>query len=104
MVATEGDEPVAVVLGAKAPGEVRVRRIGVAFGHQRRGHGRHLLASLGHKLAVLGPPRLVTEVPVSLPVALAFFSALGWNEEERVQEGDSSSPERIRFATTAQPA
>lgn len=111
MVATAGDEPVAVVLGTKAAGEVEVRRIGVAPGHQRHGHGRHLLASLGHKLAVLGPPRLVADVPVTLPAALAFFAALGWREEARVQgegrgatAGDAPACERIRFVTEAQPA
>src|SRR6185436_14059565 len=93
IVATAGDDPVAVVLGTKAPEEVHVRRIGVAPGHQRRGHGQHLLESLGSKLAVLGPPRLVAEVPAILAEARAFFAALGWHEE---------SP--IRFVTEARSA
>src|SRR6185503_10841609 len=84
MVATAGDEPVAVVLGTKTPAEVQVRRIAVAPGHQRQGHGRHLLESLGSKLAVLGPSRLVADVPAGLPDALAFFAALGWREEARL--------------------
>ena len=29
----------------------------------RQGHGRHLLTSLSSKLAILGPPRMVAEVP-----------------------------------------
>lgn len=118
MVATAGDEPVAVVLGTKTPQEVHVRRIGVAPGHQRRGHGRHLLESLGSKLAVLGPPRLVAEVPVVLGEARAFFAALGWTEERWSEEtiedaGAVAAPDvapaaasaaRVRFVTEARPA
>ena len=112
MLASEGDEPVAVVLGTKAPDEVKVRRIGVAPGHQRRGHGRHLLESLGSKLAVLGPPRLVADVPSGLPDALAFFAALGWREEAgggtagAVAAADHAAapPGRVRFVTEARPA
>jgi len=114
MVATAGDEPVAVVLGTKAPQEVHVRRIGVAPGHQRRGHGRHLLESLGSKLAVLGPPRLVAEVPAMLTEARAFFAALGWREETTVESDEASaaadtvataaSSSRVRFVTEARPA
>ena len=117
MVATAGDEPVAVVLGTKAPEEVQVRRIGVAPGHQRRGHGRHLLESLGSKLAVLGPPRLVAEVPADLDEAMAFFAALGWRREgrraeERADGADSArTPHRgsaradhVCFVTEARPA
>lgn len=110
MVATSGDEPVAVVLGTKEPREVNVRRIGVAPGHERRGHGRHLLESLGNKLAVLGPPRLVADVPARLGGALAFFAALGWREEASL-DGDATadpardaSRERVRFVTEARPA
>jgi GNAT superfamily N-acetyltransferase len=81
MIASGGDGPVAVVLGTRRPREVLVRRIGVAPGHQRRGHGRHLLGSLSQKLAVLGPPRLVAEVPGELAEARAFFAGAGWTEE-----------------------
>jgi ribosomal protein S18 acetylase RimI-like enzyme len=117
MVATAGDEPVAVVLGTKAPEEVRVQRIGVAPGHQRRGYGRHLLESLGSKLAVLGPPRLVAEVPADLDGAMAFFAALGWRKEERRVEEHAGggaafgAPHRegpradhVCFVTEARPA
>jgi ribosomal protein S18 acetylase RimI-like enzyme len=111
MVATSGGEPVAVVLGTKAPSEVHVRRIGVAPGHQRHGHGRHLLESLGSKLAVLGPPRLVAEVPAGLGGALAFFAAIGWREEVRSDGGDAveerapgAGTRRVRFVTEARPA
>jgi len=109
MVATAGDEPVAVVLGTKAPEEVHVRRIGVAPGHQGRGHGRHLLESLGSKLAVLGPPRMVAEVPAELADARAFFAALGWHEESRPSDDDAAAAAApraapVRFVTEARPA
>jgi ribosomal protein S18 acetylase RimI-like enzyme len=100
MVATAGEEPVAVVLGTKEPHEVRVRRIGVAPGHQRHGHGRHLLESLGKKLAVLGPPRLVADVPVELSDAVAFFEALGWREDGHIR----GASQALRFVTEAQAA
>jgi ribosomal protein S18 acetylase RimI-like enzyme len=106
MVATAGDEPVAVVIGTKQPDEVRVDRIGVSPGHQRRGHGRHLLESLGNKLAVLGPPRLVADVPVELGEAVAFFMALGWQEEPRTLAGERTAARGglVRFITEARAA
>ena len=106
MIATAGDEPVAVVVGTKQPDEVRVSRIGVAREHQRQGHGRHLLDSLGSKLAVLGPPRLVAEVPADLENALAFFAALGWRQERPAASPDATPGAKgvVRFATEARPA
>jgi GNAT superfamily N-acetyltransferase len=92
MVASGGDGPVAVMLGTKRPREVLVRRIGVAPGHQRQGHGRHLLGSLSQKLAVLGPPRLVAEVPAALPAACEFFAAAGWRREGEWADLERSSP------------
>jgi hypothetical protein len=63
-----------------------VRRIGVAPGHQRQGHGRHLLTSLAQKLAVLGPPRLVAEVPATLAAAGEFFAGAGWRRETELTD------------------
>jgi hypothetical protein len=42
---------------------------------------RHLLASLGSKLAILGPPRIVAEVPERLAPACELFSASGYVQE-----------------------
>lgn len=81
LVAMAGEEPIAVLIGTKRDREALVLRIGVRPGHQRRGHGGHLLASLGQKLAVLGPPRLVAEVPHDLPGAAEFFEAAGYERE-----------------------
>lgn len=86
MVAVAEDEPVAVLTGAKRPEETLVSRIGVRPGEERRGHAGHLLTSLSQKLAVLGPPRLVAEVPAALPGVGAFFRALGWRREAAFQD------------------
>lgn len=82
MVALDTDgEPVAVMIGTKRAGEVAVHRLGVRPDHLRRGHGLHLLTSLSQKLAVLGPERLVAEVPEDRPAALACFAAAGYRRE-----------------------
>ena len=94
MVASGGDGPVAVMLGTKRPREVLVRRIGVAPGHERHGHGRHLLTSLAQKLAVLGPPRLVAEVPVALEGACGFFAAAGWRREALLVDHERAAASR----------
>ena len=81
LVASTDDGPVAVLIGTKRATEVAILRVGIRPGHQRRGHGGHLLTSLSHKLAVLGPERLVAEVPRSLPGAGDFFAAVGYESE-----------------------
>ena len=101
MLATAGDAPVGVVLGTKRPSEVLVRRIGVAPGHQRQGYGAHLLGSLTQKLAVLGPPRLVAEVPAELPEAIAFFTGAGWTVETTLVDWERSFVPRPRLPQEA---
>lgn len=78
MVAFEGREPVGVLLGAKRPEATLIYALRVHPGHRRRGHGRHLLTSLSQKLAILGPPRQVAEVPAEREAARAIFSACGF--------------------------
>src|SRR3954447_24872534 len=75
MVACEGREPVGVLLGAKRAEATLVYALRVHPEHRRREHGRHLLPSLGKKLAILGPPRLVAEVPADREAACAAFAA-----------------------------
>jgi GNAT superfamily N-acetyltransferase len=81
MVAFAGSDPVGVLIGAKRPSGTLVHKIAVHPDHRRQGHGRHLLASLGSKLAILGPPRIVAEVPETLTSACALFSASGYVQE-----------------------
>jgi GNAT superfamily N-acetyltransferase len=81
MVAFSGPDPIGVLIGAKRPSGTLVHRIAVHPDHRRQGHGRHLLASLGSKLAILGPPRIVAEVPEQLAAARELFGACGYTEE-----------------------
>jgi GNAT superfamily N-acetyltransferase len=81
MVAFAGADPIAVLIGAKRPSGTLVHRIAVHPDHLRQGHGRHLLTSLSSKLAILGPPRILAEVPDSFAPACRLFSASGYVEE-----------------------
>jgi hypothetical protein len=81
MVAFAGSDPVGVLIGAKRPHATLVHRIAVHPDHQRQGHGRHLLDSLGSKLAILGPPRIVAEVPETFSSACGLFCASGYVQE-----------------------
>ncbi len=83
MVAFDGDEPIGVLIGAKRDGEANcVHRLAVKPGWERRGHGRHLLTSLAEKAAILGPPRLVAEIPAAWAEVRAFFERSGFAPEE----------------------
>jgi GNAT superfamily N-acetyltransferase len=81
MVAFSGSDPIGVLIGAKRPSGTLVHKIAVHPDHRRQGHGRHLLASLGSKLAILGPPRIVAEIPETLAPACELFSASGYVQE-----------------------
>ena len=81
MVAFSGSDSIGVLIGAKRPSGTLVHKIAVHPDHRRQGHGRHLLASLGSKLAILGPPRIVAEIPETLAPALGLFEASGFVEE-----------------------
>jgi len=81
MVAFAGADPIGVLIGAKRPSSTLIHQIAVHPDHQRQGHGRHLLTSLGSKLAILGPPRIVAEVPETLTAAGGLFSAAGYVQE-----------------------
>jgi GNAT superfamily N-acetyltransferase len=81
MVAFSGADPIGVLIGAKRASATLVHKIAVHPDHCRQGHGRHLLDSLGSKLAILGPPRIVAEVPETFAAARGLFSASGYVEE-----------------------
>jgi GNAT superfamily N-acetyltransferase len=86
MVAFAGDTPIAVLIGAKRASATLVHKIAVHPDHQRQGHGRHLLTSLASKLTILGPPRIVAEVPENLAVARALFAATGYIEHTTLSD------------------
>src|SRR5215216_2005542 len=81
MVAFSGSDPIGVLIGAKRPWGTLVHKIAVHPDHRRQGHGRHMLGSLGSKLAILGPPRIIAEVPETLAAACELFSAGGYGQE-----------------------
>jgi GNAT superfamily N-acetyltransferase len=81
MVAFSGADPIGVLIGAKRPSGTLIYKIAVHPGHRRQGHGRHLLTSLSSKLAILGPPRMIAEVPETPAPACRLFSASGYVEE-----------------------
>ncbi len=86
MVAFSGSDPIAVLIGAKRPSGTLIHKIAVHPDHCRQGHGRHLLTSLSSKLAILGPPRMVAEVPETLAPTCALFNACGYAEEARLTD------------------
>ena len=81
MVAFSGSDPIGVLIGAKRPSGTLIHKIAVHPDHRRQGHGLHLLTSLSSKLAILGPPRIVAEVPETLSAACELFSASGFVQE-----------------------
>jgi GNAT superfamily N-acetyltransferase len=86
MVAFAGTDPIAVLIGAKRPSGTLIHKIAVHPDHVRQGHGRHLLTSLSSKLAILGPPRIVTEVPETLTPACELFRACEYVQEARLTD------------------
>lgn len=95
MVAFDGKEPVGVLIGCKRPPQTNVLRIAVHPDQLRKGHGRHMLTSLSAKLAILGPPQLVAEIPVDNAPARALFTACGWREERTYVDFDWNSPAAV---------
>lgn len=99
LIALTDTDPIAVLTGTKREGETLVSRLGVRPGHEGNEHGSHLLTSLGQKLAVLGPPRLVTEVPAALPRVASFFEREGWRREtgftDWLREADAAPVEPV---------
>jgi GNAT superfamily N-acetyltransferase len=101
MVASADRAPIGVVTGAKREHETLIHRIGVHPDHQRRGHARHLLESLSQKLSVLGPSRLVAEVPDDLPAVRTLFEAVGYAAEQRFADFALAKPLAPPAATGA---
>jgi len=99
MVASIGAEPIGVLIAGKRTHESLVFRVGVAPGHQRNGHASHLMDSLAQKLAILGPRRLVAEVPAERSAARRFVERCGYRVEARYTDFEHpGSMERPRSA------
>jgi ribosomal protein S18 acetylase RimI-like enzyme len=92
MVAFDANEPVGVMIGCKRPPHTLVHRIAVHPDHLRKGHGRHMLTSLSAKLAILGPPTLLAEVPAESAAARALFAACGWREDRTYVDYVAEAP------------
>jgi GNAT superfamily N-acetyltransferase len=84
MVAFSGSDPIGVLIGAKRPSGTLIHKIAVHPDHCRQGHGRHLLTSLSSKLAILGPPKMVAEVPENFTPTRELFVTSGYVEEARL--------------------
>ena len=104
MVAFSGSEPIGVLIGAKRPSGTLVHKIAVHPDHRRQGHGRHLLDSLGSKLAILGPPRITAEVPETLGPACELFSASGYVQEAVLTDYVLRAVTTLRVASTPRSA
>lgn len=81
MVARCSAGPIAVCIAAKRAKEVLVYRLATHPDYLRQQHAQHVLTSLSRKLAVLGPSRLVAEVPAENETACLFFRSLGYQDE-----------------------
>ncbi len=95
MVAFSGGDPIGVLIGAKRASGTLVHKIAVHPDHLRQGHGRHLLTSLASKLAILGPPRILAEVPEALPDACSLFSTSGYVEEAVLRDYELQGTDRL---------
>jgi GNAT superfamily N-acetyltransferase len=81
VLALSGEQPIGVLLAAKRATETLIWRIGVHPDHRGQGHGRHMVESLEQKLAILGPPRILAEVPEDPPHPRRFFESCGFRAE-----------------------
>ena len=101
MVAFAGSDPIAVLIGAKRPSGTLIHKIAVHPDHCRQGHGRHLLTSLSSKLAILGPPRMVAEIPETFTPTRELFAASGYVQEavliDYVLQQENDPQEVVRF-------
>ncbi|MGH9342130.1 MAG: GNAT family N-acetyltransferase [Acidobacteriota bacterium] len=92
MVASAVSEPIAVCIATKRKKEVLIHRVATHPDHLRQGHGRHILNSLSQKLAVLGPSRLIAQVPADRLDLCRFFEAAGYQKEITYHDFRLESP------------
>jgi L-amino acid N-acyltransferase YncA len=101
MVAFSGPDPIGVLIGAKRPSGTLIHKIAVHPDHRRQGHGRHLLTSLSSKLSILGPPRMVAEVPAILAPACELFVVSGYVQEAVLTDYVGEGPALSEHASGA---
>jgi hypothetical protein len=82
MVALESDETIGVLIGAKRAHASYIHTVAVCPEHRRRGHARHMLASLARKMAILEPRLLLAEVPKENEAATQLLEACGYRAGE----------------------
>lgn len=100
MLATGDDgRPIGVLIGAKRETANRVVALGIHPDHLRQGHGAHLVTSLGRKLAILGPPRIVAELPEDLAPARACFESCGYRPERTYTDFVLADDHRLEAST-----
>ena len=80
MVATEGSQLIGVLLAAKRETENCILAVGVHPDFRHLGHGRHMVTSLSQKLAILGPPRILAEIPAKHERFRAFLAHCQYTE------------------------
>jgi ribosomal protein S18 acetylase RimI-like enzyme len=95
MLALSGREPIGVLLGAKTETANWIHTLAVHPEHRRQGHARHMLASLGQKLAILGPRPMWAEVAAGDAPARALLEACGFHEQAAFADfvREASAPE-----------
>lgn len=86
MVANEGQQLIGVLIGNKRDDQTLIHRIGIHPDFMRQGHGQHMLTSLSQKLAILGPPRIVAEIPEEMKDVAAFFESCGFRKERALTD------------------
>jgi len=86
MVATEGSQLIGVLLAAKRETESCLLAVGVHPDFRHLGHGRHLVTSLSQKLAILGPPHILAEVPADNKRFRTFLGHCDYKERETLTD------------------
>jgi GNAT superfamily N-acetyltransferase len=103
MVAFDGADPIGVLIGAKRPYATLIDAIAVRPDRLRQEHGRHMVESLCAKLEILGPKRILAEIPESQSEAQAFFEACGFTREATLTDWVLDDGARLARAPAEEP-
>jgi hypothetical protein len=86
MVATEGSQLIGVLVAAKRETESCLLAMGVHPDFRHLGHGRHMVTSLSQKLAILGPPRILAEIPAEHERFRTFLAHCNYTQRETLTD------------------